>query len=134
MERLEELKRKFCKEVDEYAGLNQFDKNSIDHVDKLLASIHHINKIMDHDGSGMYGAPWRPEHNPGYGNEHYGNGYMTYGQTYGNGRDSVQYSASPHYYSDEKRSTLVEKLEELKRTAPDAMIRNDIQKLIDKMQ
>lgn len=134
MERLEELKRKFCKEVDEYAGLNQFDKNAIDHIDKLLASIHHINKIMDHDGNGMYGAPWRPEHNPGYGNEYYGGNYMTYGQTYGNSRDNTQYGAAPHYYSDEKRSTLVEKLEELKRTAPDAMIRNDIQKLIDKMQ
>lgn len=132
MERLEELKRKFCKEVDEYAGLNQFDKNAIDYIDKLLASIHHINKIMDHDGNGMYGAPWRPEHNPaygnGYGNDYYASGHMTYGA-----RDNAQYGAAPNYYG-EKRLTLVEKLEELKRTAPDAMIRNDIQKLIDKMQ
>lgn len=129
MERLEELKSKLCKEVDEYAGLSQFDRNSIEHIDKLLASIHHINKILDHDGTGMYGAPWRPEHNPGYGSEYYVRDYMPYGSS----RDNVQYSAAPHYYG-EKRSTLVEKLEELKRTAPDAIIRNDIQKLIDKMQ
>jgi hypothetical protein len=129
MERLEELKSKLCKEVDEYAGLSQFDRNAIEHIDKLLASIHHINKIMDHDGTGMYGAPWRPEHNPGYGNDYYSRDWMTYGPS----RDSAQYNAAPHYYG-EKRATLVEKLEELKRTAPDAMIRNDIQKLIDKMQ
>lgn len=129
MERLEELKSKLCKEIDEYSGLSQFDRNSIDHIDKLLASIHHINKILDHDGTGMYGAPWRPEHNPGYGNDYYGGNYMTYGPN----RDNGQYGAAPHYYS-EKRSTLAEKLEELKRTAPDAMIRDDIQKLIDKMR
>ena len=129
MERFEELKSKLCKEVNEYAGLNQFDRNSVDHIDKLLASIHHINKILDHDRSGMYGAPWRPEYYPGYGSDF----NVRDNTMYGFGGDNVQYSAAPHYYG-ERRSTLGEKLEELKRTAPDAMIRNDIQKLIDKMQ
>lgn len=130
MERLEELKNKFCKEIDEYAGLKQFDRNAIEHIDKLLASVHHINKIMDHD-NGLYNrgyGNWRPENMSGYGNDYYARDYMTYGPRYG----MDQYNTSPQY--SHGRTSLVEKLEMLKQDAPDEMSRNEIQKLIMKMQ
>ena len=43
MERIEELKNKLCKELDEYAGLKQFDRNS---MESWIMTVDHIIEDM----------------------------------------------------------------------------------------
>lgn len=109
MNELYELREKLCKELKEY-GYKEMSAGTLDVVDKLTHTIKNLDKIIeaDEDGySGMYPYSYR--------------GYSRKRDSMG--RYSRRYS----------RSDLSDKLRDLMQDAPDERSRNEINRLIEKM-
>lgn len=109
MHELYELKDMLCSELEEYGGKNEITAASLDIIDKLAHAVKNIDKIIEmseDDGGKSY------------------RGYSRRSMNYGRGRRNS--------YADGKE--MIEQLENMMDSAPDDRTRQEIQRLITKMQ
>ena len=106
MKELYELRDRLCDELKTY-GKKDMSAGSLDVVDKLTHAIKNLDKIIDAD-----------------------EGYSGMDRSYARRRDSMgRYSRNYSYHGD-----MVHELEKLMDDAPNDSVRNDIQRLINKVR
>ena len=124
-----ELKEMLCDELEEYGKKGELSAGSLDIVDKLAHTIKNINKILDHyeeESDGSY-----------YDGMRYEDGrYMDRGKTsYARGR-SMRRDSRGRYSSEgySRTGDMVDKLRDLMHEAPDEHTKQEIQRLVNKME
>jgi uncharacterized protein Yka (UPF0111/DUF47 family) len=112
MHALYELKDMLCKELEEYGEKGELSAGALDIVDKLTHTIKNLDKIIDNydDYSGRM--------------SYRGRSYGTDGM-YRYARRSDRYSRS---------ADMIDRLRDLMKDAPDDHTRNEIQRLVTKME
>ena len=112
MKELYELKEKLCDELKEY-GRKEMSGGSLDVIDKLAHAIKNIDKIIEN-----------------YENDGYSNYYDMSRNNYSRKRDSRgRYSSRGYSYHGD-----IDELKMMMENAPNDSIRNDYQRLIQKME
>lgn len=134
-----ELKEMLCKELEEYGSKGELSAGTLDIVDKLAHTVKNLDKIIEsYEDEGSY-----------YGGESYDDGgmYMNRGGrsnrsmasyrggSYARGRNARRDSRGR--YSREgysRNSDIADQLRDLIEDAPDEKTRQEIQKLVMKME
>lgn len=131
MHKIYELKDQLCDELEEYGGKGELDMSTLEVVDKLSHTIKNLNKIIEsYEEEEGYSSRGSYEYRGGYSNR----GRMD-GGSYARGRrrDSMgRYSRMRGDYSRDG-DTMME-LHELMNNAPDEHTRQEIQRIISKME
>lgn len=132
MKELYELKQMLCDTLEEYGRQRDLSSSSLQMIDTLAHACKNVCKIIE-----------ACEEEEGYSNR-------GYGRSYDDGM-SRRYSRDGYYYDDGGMSTrrgrgmngrfvsrdaseMARKLREMMEEAPDAATKNDIQRLVDKME
>ena len=113
MHALYDLKEMLCKELEEYGKKGDISAGSLDIIDKLAHAAKNVDKLIDsYDGGSYYdGRSYRD-------------------RSYARRRDSMG-----RYSRDYSRSgEIVDQLRSLMHEAPDDMTRQEIQRLVTKME
>lgn len=117
MNELYDLKKKLCKELEEYAD-KKVDAGSLEVIDKLSHAIKNLDKIID-----CY-------EEEGYSNRYDGNSYR--GRSYARKRDSMgRFSRRGYSRADE---TMISELRDLMNDVPDERTRHEFQSFISKLE
>ena len=136
MTKLEDLKKKLCEQLEEYAG-KELSSASLDVVDKLTHTIKNLDKIIDKYEEKEYGNSYY-----GSGNSYgrmpmmpysYGNGYDG-GNSFARGRNVRRDSMGRYSGGYSRNGDMIMELTELMEDAPDDRTRMEFQKFIQKMQ
>ena len=131
MHELYQLKEMLCKELEEYGRKGEVTANTLEIVDKLAHAVKNIGKIIE-----MYEE--EDEYSMDGGNTYRGSmrGYSRRGGRGGNrgGRGSYDDGNRNYYSRDGRSDMMVDKLEDLMEDAPDERTRQEIQRLVTKMQ
>ena len=118
MHELYELKKKLCKELEDYSD-KKIDAGSLEVVDKLSHTIKNLDKIID-----------KYDEEEGYSNRYDGSSYR--GRSYARKRDSMgRYSRRGYSRADE---TMISELRDLMHDAPDERTRQEFQSFISKLE
>ena len=141
MKELYDLKEILCKELKEYGEKGELTAGTLDVVDKLAHTIKNLDKIIEvYDEEGYSG------HYPYWA---YDNGNMggnssrrSYRGSYGRGGSYAQRRDSRGRYSNERgysregysRNDLADKMRELMDEAPDDRTRQEIQRMVEKLE
>ena len=132
MKELYELKKLLCETLEDYGRQRDLSSSSLQMIDTLAHACKNVCKIIE-----------TCEEEEGYSNR-------GYGRSYDDGM-SRRYSRDGYYYDDGGMSTrrgrgmngrfvsrdaseMARKLREMMEEAPDAATKNDIQRLVDKME
>ena len=125
MEELYKLKKMLCKELEQYGDKKDLSAGSLEVVDKLAHSVKNICKIIEMYDDSDYS-------NRAYNSYDEGNSMAPYGRRYN--RDNSY--ANRHYvrghYS--RANDLVEQLRDMEDEAPNNHIRQEIHRLVEKME
>lgn len=124
MKELYELKDKLCEELKEY-GKKDMSAGSLDVIDKLAHTIKNLDKIIEYYDEGESGM--HPYAYDGMNRGSYRGSY--YGSYRGRKRDSMGRYSSDGY----SRHGLSDKLRDLMDEAPDDRTRQEIERLIQKV-
>lgn len=131
MHELYQLKEMLCKELEEYGRKGEVTANTLEIVDKLAHAVKNIGKIIE-----MYEE--EDEYSMDGGNSYRGSmrSYSRRGGRGGNrgGRGSYDDGNRNYYSRDDRSDMMVDKLEDLMEDAPDERTRQEIQRLVNKMQ
>lgn len=126
-----ELKEMLCKELEEYGTKGELSTGTLEIVDKLAHTIKNLDKIIESygedDGSYAYDDGMMYE----------GGRSMNRGGSYARGRGRNARRDSRGRYSNEgysRTGDMVERLRDLMRDAPDERTRQEIQRLVTKME
>lgn len=121
MDKLYELKDKLMKELEDYSQNGKFSKEDVESIKYMASAVDHLCNIMD--GEEGYSG-----HYP-YMGAYDGRG-TSYRRSYK--RDSMgRYSRENRGYS---RNDLADKMRELMDDAPDDRTRQEIQRMVDKLE
>lgn len=112
MQDLYELKEMLCDELKKYGKKNEISSGNLDTIDKLAHTVKNLDKIIE----GMDGS---------YGMEDYGRSYAR------RRRDSMGRYSREGYSRDHE---MVSELRELMHDAPNESVRQDIQRIINKVE
>lgn len=127
-----ELKEMLCKELEEYGEKGELSAGALDIVDKLAHTVKNLDKIIESYEEEEYSS-----RDPYYG------GNMSYrGSSYdgersyarGHGRNARRDSMGRYSSVYSRDTEMASKLRELMMDAPDERSRQEIQKLITKME
>lgn len=126
MHELYQLKEMLCKELKEYGDKGELTAGTLDVVDKLAHTVKNLDKIIeayeDEGNSGYYPYAYDDGMNRG-GRSYNGGSYR--GRSYARRRDSMgRYS----------RDGLADKMRELMEDAPDDRTRQEIKRLVEKLE
>ena len=126
-----ELKEMLCKELEEYGTKGELSTGSLDIVDKLAHTVKNLDKIIEcyEEDEGSYA------YDDGMGYER--GRSMRRGGSYARGRGRNARRDSRGRYSNEgysRAGDIVEQLRDLMSDAPDERTRQEIQKLVTKME
>ena len=126
-----ELKEMLCKELEEYGTKGELSTGTLDIVDKLAHSVKNLDKIIESyeedEGSYAYDDGMMYE----------GGRSMRRGGSYARGRGRNARRDSRGRYSSEgysRTGDMVEQLRDMMREAPDERTRQEIQRLVTKME
>lgn len=138
---LEDLREKLCKELETISNKGELSASMLDATDKLTRTIKNIDKILAYDEDGGYsmrGYPMRYEP------------YIEGDGSYARGRRNAKRDERGRYsrdgYRDDRRyrddgysrhdgrEEYIEHLHELMDDAPDEQTRQEIQRMISKME
>ena len=132
MHAIYDLKDLLCKELEEYGKKGDLSAGTLDIVDKLAHTIKNLDKIIE-----VY-------EEEDYSNGSYNDGGVSYrggmyndGRSYARGRGRNARRDSMGRYSREgysRNADIVEQLRDLMNEAPDDRSRQEIQKLVSKME
>lgn len=130
MNELYELKEMLLKELEQYGSKGELTAGSLDVIDKMTHTVKNLCKIIeDMEAEGMSGAYPMMNGNT-YGRGYGGNSYAR-GRGYSRtGRDSMGRYSSNGY---SRSGNMVDRLEELMADAPDDRTREELQRVINKM-
>ena len=125
MHELYELKEMLCKELKEYGEKGEMTAGTLDVVDKLAHTVKNLDKIIEayeeEGNSGYY--PYAYDDGMSRGGRSYNGSYR--GRSYARRRDSMgRYS----------RDGLADKMRELMSDAPDDRTRQEIKRLVEKLE
>lgn len=125
MHELYQLKEMLCKELKEYGEKGELTAGTLDVVDKLAHTVKNLDKIIevyeDEGNSGYY--PYAYDDGMNRGGRSYNGSYR--GRSYARRRDSMgRYS----------RDGLADKMRELMEDAPDDRTRQEIKRLVEKLE
>lgn len=131
MHAIYDLKDMLCKELEEYGKKGELSAGTLDIVDKLAHTIKNLDKIIECYEDKEYS-------NADYGMDmpYRGNGY-TDGRSYARGRSGNARRDSMGRYSSggySRNADIVDQLRDLMNEAPDDRSRQEIQKLVTKME
>ena len=144
MHELYELKEKLLKELEEYGAKGEMTTGSLDVVDKLAHTVKNLCKIIEAYEEEEYsqrGGSYEGSYarNRGYSREgsyaRGGGSYAREGGSYARGRGGRSYAMNR--YSGERgysRDNLADKMRELMEDAPDDRTRQEIQRLVEKLE
>ena len=127
-----DLKEMLCKELEDYGKKGELSAGTLDIVDKLAHTIKNLDKIIEtyeeeeSRGSYNYG-----------GNMSYRGGSYDDGRSYARGRGSNARRDSMGRYSREgysRAGEMADRLRELMSDAPDDHTRQEIQRLVTRME
>ena len=126
MHELYQLKEMLCKELKEYGEKGEMTAGTLDVVDKLAHTVKNLDKIIeayeDEGNSGYYPYAYDDGMNRG-GRSYNGGSYR--GRSYARRRDSMgRYS----------RDGLADKMRELMEDAPDDRTRQEIKRMVEKLE
>lgn len=123
MQELYDLKDMLCKELKQYAQKNELSASNLDVVDKLAHAVKNLDKIIEGYEGGSYAS------------DRYSRGYMNDG-SYARGRGSNARRDSMGRYSRgySRDHEMVSELRDLMQDAPDEGIKQDIQRVIQKIE
>lgn len=134
MEKLYELKKKLCKQLEEYAD-KDLTSNILEVVDKLTHTIKNLDKII---------AKYEEKENVNSFNNSFGTSYAmpnyvydmnAGGGSFARGRSGGRRDSMGRYSNGYSRNgDIIMELTDLMEDAPDEMSRMEIQKLIKKMR
>lgn len=123
-----DLKEKLCKELEEYGTKNELTAGSLDVVDKLAHTVKNLDKIIEaYEEEDYSSRSYDDGMNRAYANRgsYMGGSYRNDG-SYARRRDSMgRYS---------RNGDMVEQLRSLMNDAPDDRTRQEIQRLVTKME
>lgn len=126
MHAIYELKEMLCEELEEYGRKGELTAGALDVVDKLAHTIKNIDKII--------------EENEEYSSRSYRGGESrrsyrgSYRGSYERGRGSNAQRESRYSSEYSRDGDMVDRLRDLMNTAPDERTRQEIQRLITKME
>ena len=125
MHELYQLKEMLCKELKEYGEKGEMTAGTLDVVDKLAHTVKNLDKIIEayeeEGNSGYY--PYSYDDGMNRGGRSYNGSYR--GRSYARRRDSMgRYS----------RDGLADKMRELMEDAPDERTRQDIKRMVEKLE
>lgn len=128
-----ELKEMLCKELEEYGSKGELSAGTLDIVDKLAHTIKNLDKIIE---------VYEEEDSSYYGGDSYENRSMPYGRSYrgmsyarGRGRNARRDSMGRYSRDGYSRTgDIAEQLRGLMDDAPDEKTRQEIHKLVMKME
>lgn len=121
MHELYELKEMLCKELKEYGEKGEMTAGTLDVVDKLAHAAKNLDKIIE---------SYEDEGNSGYYPYAYDDGMNRGGRSY-RGRSYARRRDSMGRYS---RDGLADKMRELMEDAPDDRTRQEIKRLVEKLE
>jgi len=129
MHAIYDLKDLLCKELEEYGKKGDLTAGSLDVVDKLAHTIKNLDKIIEtYEEEGEYSS--RGSYNGGSYN--YRNSYHN---SYRDGDMSYKRDSMGRYSRNYSRDAdMVERLRDLMNEAPDDRTRQEIQRLVTKME
>ena len=140
MEELYKLKKMLCDELEEYGRKGEMSTGSLEIVDKLAHSIKNIEKIIDNyeEEDGSYRNSYDDNSYDYRGNRSYRNSYRDGRGSYDRGsysrrrRDSRGRYMSNDGYS--RHGDAVEQLRDMMAEMPDEQTRNELQRIVSKME
>ena len=117
MDKLYELKDKLMKELEDYSQNGKFSKEDVESIKYMASAVDHLCNIME-------------------GEEGY-SGHYPYMGTYADGRSSrrsYKRDSMGRYSRGYSRNDLADKMRELMDDAPDDRTRQEIQRMVDKLE
>lgn len=132
MHKLEELKDMLCDELEKYGSEKELTAGSLEVVDKLAHAIKNIDKILEeYDGgeySGAYGRSYARGGNRGGGRSNRD------GRSYAQRRDARGRYSSETMGGYSMAGDMAEELRDLMQDAPDQQTRQDIQRIVSRLE
>lgn len=124
MEELYKLKKMLCEELENYGKKGDMSAGSLDIVDKLAHAVKNIDKIIenyDDEGGSNYYPMYRS--------------YARDGRSYAQRRDARgRYSRNYSMEGYSRYGDTVEQLRDLMDEMPNEQTRNELQRLVNKME
>ena len=132
-----ELKEMLCKELEEYGTKGELSTGTLEIVDKLAHTVKNLDKIIEsyEEEEGSYAYDDGMPYEDGRSMNRRGGSYE--GRSYARGRGGNARRDSRGRYSSEgysRTGDMVEQLRDLMRDAPDERTRQEIQRLVTKME
>ncbi len=126
MHTLYDLRDTLCDELEEYGKKGDLTAGNLDVIDKLAHTIKNLDKIIMSEDDGYSGRE-------SYGMPYYHDGGRSYAR--GRGRNAKRDSKG-RYSRDEysNKGSMVDQLYDLMNDAPDDRTRQEIQRMISKME
>lgn len=112
MDKLYELKDKLMKELEDYSQNGKFSKEDVESIKYMASAVDHLCNIME-------------------GEEGYSGHYPYMGGSY---RRSYKRDSMGRYSRGYSRNDLADKMRELMVDAPDERTRQEIQRMVDKLE
>ena len=134
MDGIYDLKEMLCKELEEYGKKGDLSAGTLDIVDKLAHAVKNLDKIIEADEGGSYYSGESYEGRSMRGGSYGGGSYERGGRS---NRGSYRGSYARGRYSREgysRKGEIAEQLRDLMEEAPDEKTRQEIQKLVMKME
>ena len=134
MHEMEKLREMLCDELEKITERGELSAGNLDAADKITHSIKSIDTILAMEESGYSSDSGR--------NYRRGSSYRSYnrGSSYARGRgsnarrDSMGRYSSDGYSWDDGKEDLIQQMRELAESAGDSKTKQDIEKLISKME
>lgn len=129
-----ELKEMLCKELEEYGSKGELSTGTLEIVDKLAHTVKNLDKIIESYEEEESGSYYDGEVYEG-GRSMRGGSYERRGGSYARGRNARRDSRGR--YSSEgysRHGDIVDQLRDLMHEAPDERSRQEIQRLVTKME
>lgn len=120
MDKLYELKDKLMKELEDYSQNGKFSKEDVESIKYMASAVDHLCNIMEEE-------------------EGYSGRYPYMGGVYADGRGtsyrrSYKRDSMGRYSRGYSRNDLADKMRELMDDAPDDRTRQEIQRMVDKLE
>lgn len=121
MHKIEELKEMLCDELEKYGEKKEMTAGSLDVIDKLAHAIKNIDKILEaQDGEGYSNA--------------YRRSYAPRRDARGRYSRDTMRSDMGRNYGYSMAGDMAEDLRDLMQSAPDSQTRNDIQRIVSRLE